>query len=91
MVKKINITEVRNRLLSLPEELMPEEIVDVVRHGNVVLRISKPHEELLTSDPFSILDKALMDLPRRLKKIPPKDLAAHHKRYLYAKKNRRTS
>ena len=86
MSQKINITEVRKKLLSLPEEMGPNEILEVVRHGNVVLKITRPRDESANPDPFFILDKALQSLPQKNKKSVPKDLAVHYKKYLYDKK-----
>lgn len=88
MSKTINITEARKRLLSLPEELKNDEVVDIMRHGNVVLKIFRPMPEGSSGpDPFLILDKALEELSRKkIKKPVPQDLAVHYKRYLYEKK-----
>ena len=86
MSQKINITEARKKFLLLPEEIGPDEILEVVRHGNVVLKITRPRDESTHPDPFLILDKALESLPQRTRKSVPKDLAVHYKKYLYDKK-----
>ena len=88
MTKVLKITEARKKLLTLPEELQVGDVVEIVRHGNVVLKISRPAfveggEE--RRDPFALLDQALSKLSQKSKKNPPKDLAKNYKKYLYGK------
>ena len=85
MTRKLNITEARQQLLSLPERLSPGETVEVVRHKKTVLKIIRPAEGAELNDPFLVFDQALSKLSPPRKKTP-KDLAAHYKDYLYGKK-----
>jgi antitoxin (DNA-binding transcriptional repressor) of toxin-antitoxin stability system len=87
MSSKLNITEARKQLLSLPEKLSPGEWVEVMKHNKTVLRIVRAGGEEGYTSPFSILDQALTHLPKT-KKSPPKSLAVHYKDYLYGKKTR---
>lgn len=88
MPRRLNITAARNQLLSLPEKLAPGESVEVVRHRRTVLKIVRPglEDDETETDPFAILDRSLSRLSRP-KGLPPRNLAARYKHYLYGKKN----
>lgn len=91
MPRKLNITAVRNQLLSFPERLAPGESIEVVRHRKTVLKILRPPsgESLEGKDPFDVFDQNLMKL-RKSRKTPPRSLAARYKSYLYGKKTPRS-
>ena len=81
----MNITEARRQFLSLPKKLAPGESIEIIRHQKTILKIVRPLEGD-TNTVLTILDQAIQSLPKPKHK-PPRSLAAHYKKYLYAKKN----
>lgn len=85
MSRKLNITEAREKLLTLPDILRSGEEVQIYRHHQPVLKIVRMAGEPAEMDPFVLLDEALKNLPSP-KCHAPRSLARRYKSYLYGQK-----